>query len=67
MDFYGKRLATCSSDKTIKIFEVGSQKTQTHVADLLGYPMRPFKETDAPEFTSTFTHLGSDTKAQCGK
>ena len=36
MDFYGTRLATCSSDRTIKIFEV-KEGTQTKVADLRGH------------------------------
>eukprot|EP01098_Paradermamoeba_levis_P005536 TRINITY_DN2330_c0_g1_i1.p1 TRINITY_DN2330_c0_g1~~TRINITY_DN2330_c0_g1_i1.p1 ORF type:complete len:371 (-),score=104.92 TRINITY_DN2330_c0_g1_i1:224-1171(-) len=35
-DFYGKRLATCSSDRLIKIFEVEGD-TQTHVVDLKGH------------------------------
>jgi len=26
LDYYGRRLATCSSDKTIKIFEVEGEK-----------------------------------------
>ena len=33
MDFYGTRLATCSSDRSIRIFEVKGQ-TQTPIADL---------------------------------
>ncbi|XP_042886425.1 protein SEC13 homolog [Penaeus japonicus] len=33
MDFYGTRLATCSSDRSIKIFEVKGS-TQTQIADL---------------------------------
>ena len=30
LDYYGKRLATCSSDKTIRVFDVvdGEQKGQ---------------------------------------
>jgi protein transport protein SEC13 len=36
MDYYGKRLATCSSDKTIKIFNV-TKNTQTHETDLVGH------------------------------
>jgi hypothetical protein len=36
MDYYGRRLATCSSDKTIKIFEIAND-SQTQIAELLGY------------------------------
>ena len=36
MDYFGKRLATCSSDRTVKIFEV-SEDQQTLVATLTGY------------------------------
>jgi hypothetical protein len=36
MDFYGTKLATCSSDRTVKIFEIkGGQ--QTPVCELRGY------------------------------
>mmetsp|Transcript_14473 Transcript_14473/g.31411 ORF Transcript_14473/g.31411 Transcript_14473/m.31411 type:complete len:302 (-) Transcript_14473:446-1351(-) len=36
LDYYGRKLATCSSDKTVKIFEiVGDQ--HTHLADLKGH------------------------------
>ena len=33
MDYYGTRLATCSSDRSIKIFDVKG-KEQTLIADL---------------------------------
>lgn len=36
LDYYGKRLATCSSDKTIKIFDVAGDK-QTLVETLRGH------------------------------
>jgi len=36
LDYYGRRLATCSSDKTIKIFEVDGEK-HTLVETLRGY------------------------------
>ena len=36
LDYYGRRLATCSSDKTIKIFEVEGDK-HTLVETLRGY------------------------------
>jgi len=35
-DYYGKRLATCSSDRTIKIFEIG-ETTHTQIAELKGH------------------------------
>ena len=35
MDYYGIRLATCSSDRAVKIFDVKSGQ-QTLVADLRG-------------------------------
>ena len=37
LDYYGRRLATCSSDKSIKIFDVGQKHAQKHVCDLLGH------------------------------
>ena len=36
MDFYGTRLATCSSDRSVKIFDV-RDGTQTLAADLRGH------------------------------
>jgi hypothetical protein len=36
LDYYGRRLATCSSDKTIKIFEVEGEK-HTLIETLRGY------------------------------
>lgn len=35
LDYYGKRLATCSSDRSVKIFDVAGE-TQTLAADLRG-------------------------------
>jgi len=35
-NYYGNRLATASSDKTIKVFEIG-ESSQTHLADLKGH------------------------------
>lgn len=35
-DYYGRRLATCSSDRTVKIFEVVGDR-QTLLADLQGH------------------------------
>jgi len=36
LDYYGRRMATCSSDRTIKIFEVGSS-TPKQTAELRGH------------------------------
>ncbi len=36
LDYYGRRLATCSSDRVIKIFEVAGDQ-QKHSADLTGH------------------------------
>lgn len=36
LDYYGKRLATCSSDRSVKIFDVAGE-TQTLAADLRGH------------------------------
>lgn len=35
MDYYGKRLATCSSDRTIRIFAVTGD-SHAHLSDLVG-------------------------------
>jgi len=37
LDYYGKRLATCSSDRTIKIYDVAENGERTQVADLTGH------------------------------
>jgi protein transport protein SEC13 len=36
LDYYGRRLATCSSDSTIKLFDVVGEQ-HTHLADLTGH------------------------------
>jgi protein transport protein SEC13 len=35
-DYYGRRLATCSSDRTIKVFELSGEH-RTQIADLRGH------------------------------
>jgi protein transport protein SEC13 len=47
MDYYGKRLATASSDRTIKIFEVAGEK-QTLLATLSGH--------DSPVWQVSWAH-----------
>lgn len=37
MDYYSRRLATCSADKTIKIFDISSAGTQTLIDTLTGH------------------------------
>lgn len=36
LDYYGKRLATCSSDRTVKVFDLSGDQ-RTHIADLKGH------------------------------
>lgn len=58
LDYYGRRLATCSSDKTIKIFEVEGDK-HTLVETLRGYVTT---KTPCEDAVDNWT----DTKAQYG-
>lgn len=62
MDYYGKRLATCSSDRTIKIFEV-IQNTQDLVATLAGHE-GPVWQVDwaHPKFGSILASCSYDRK-----
>jgi protein transport protein SEC13 len=59
LDYYGRRLATCSSDKTIKIFEVEGDK-HTLVETLRGYVTATDRHAERAVDRST------DTKAPCG-
>lgn len=36
LDYYGKRLATCSSDRTVKVFDLSGDQ-RTLIADLRGH------------------------------
>lgn len=36
LDYYGKRLATCSSDRTVKVFDLSGEQ-RTLIADLRGH------------------------------
>lgn len=62
MDYYGKRLATCSSDRTVKIFEV-VENTQTLVATLAGHE-GPVWQVDwaHPKFGSILASCSYDRK-----
>ena len=35
-DFYGKRVATCSSDRAVKVFDVGSSGELQQSGELMG-------------------------------
>jgi WD40 repeat protein len=48
-DYYGKRLATCSSDRTIKVFDVEGE-SNTLVDTLKGYVQSTTSEDPFPSF-----------------
>jgi WD40 repeat protein len=37
LDYYGKLLATCSSDRTIKVFDVSTKGQTKHICDITGH------------------------------
>ncbi len=39
MDYYGKRLATCSSDHHVRIFNVREDGSYDHLETLTGYTL----------------------------
>lgn len=47
LDYYGRRLATCSSDKTIKIFEIEGE-THRLTETLKGYATKPQISANQP-------------------
>lgn len=59
LDYYGRRLATCSSDKTIKIFEVEGENHRL-VETLKGYV------THLVLLARYRVDSMADTRAQCG-
>lgn len=62
MDYYAKRLATCSSDASIKIFEVSSD-AQRHLVDLMGHEGPVWQVCWAhPKFGSVLASCGYDRK-----
>lgn len=62
MDYYGTRLATCSSDRVVKIFEVRSGG-QTHSADLHGHEGPVWQVAWAhPRFGKILASCSYDTK-----
>uniref|UniRef100_A0A915IPK0 Protein SEC13 homolog n=1 Tax=Romanomermis culicivorax TaxID=13658 RepID=A0A915IPK0_ROMCU len=48
MDFYGTKLATCSSDRSVKIFDVKPDGSQTFITELLGH--------DGPVWQLSWSH-----------
>jgi len=62
MDYYGKRLATCSSDRTIKLFNV-IKNTHTHIKDLTGHEGPVWQVSWAhPKFGSKLASCSYDRK-----
>lgn len=53
MDYYGTRLATCSSDRSVKIFDV-KNGGQILVADLRGWVGRPTRTKDLMVYFEKF-------------
>lgn len=61
LDYYGKRLATCSSDATIKIFDIGSSGTQTLLETLRGHEGPVWQLSWAhPKFGTILASAGYD-------
>lgn len=61
-DYYGKRLATCSSDRNIKVFDVLGEQI-THLADLSGHEGPVWQVAWAhPKFGSLLASCSFDNK-----
>ena len=61
LDYYGTRLATCSSDRTIKLFDV-TDRNEVQLAELRAYVAlpRPFVvPTHSHTHTHTHTHINT--------
>jgi len=67
MDYYGRRLATCSSDRTIKIFEV-SNETTTQTAEIKGHEGPVWQVAWAhPKFGAVLASCSYDRKVMIWK
>lgn len=63
LDYYGKRLATCSSDKTIKIFEVDGTENYKLITTLTGHEGPVWQVSWAhPKFGSILASCSYDGK-----
>jgi len=66
LDYYGTRLATCSSDRTVKVFSVSGSPdapSQSHLADLSGHEGPVWQVAWAhPKFGSLLATCGYDHK-----
>jgi len=68
LDYYGKRMATCSSDRLIKIFEIGENDTQTSVAEIKGHEGPVWEVAWAhPKFGSILASCSYDRKVYIWK
>lgn len=63
MDYYGKRLATCSSDRTVKVFDVVDGETQRSGGHTLKGCVLIRRDTGGLRFS----YAPQDTQVQCGK
>lgn len=63
MDYYGKRMATCSSDRTIKVFGVSGSDPPTQLATLTGHEGPVWQVAWAhPKFGSMLASCSYDRK-----
>lgn len=68
MDYYGKRLATCSSDHTVRIFNVEEDSKYTLVQELLGHDGPVWMVSWAhPVFESMVASCSHDKKVKIWK